>query len=277
VTAATSARSDLGRIGLVATDLDGTLLRSDGSVSDRTVAALHAVADAGVAVVFVTGRPWRYLGDVLERTGVGGRVICGNGALVWDSERAEPVLVRGFDPEVLRAVLSRIRTALPNALFAAEQVQGMAHEVGFNPRITAGHTRLVVLDDVIGEPVLKLLVRVSLGADLDDLRSRVDTAVAGDAEVTFSSTYSEALLELSAAGVDKGTALARHAGGLGIDVGRVLAVGDMPNDIPMLRWAGVGVAVAGAHPDVVAAADRTTAGNDEDGVALLLEELLAAR
>lgn len=265
---------DPGCIRLVASDLDGTLLRSDGSVSDRTVDALQAVAAAGIDVVFATGRPWRYLSDVLDRTGVAGTVICGNGALVWDPERQEPVAVRGFDPAVLALALPRIRRALPGALFAAEQVEGLVHEEGFNPRVVVGGTREVVLDDVLHDPVLKLLVRVPVGESMDVLRARVDEAVDGAAEVTFSSTYSEALLELSAAGVDKGTALAHHAAALDLVADQVIAFGDMPNDIPMLRWAGTGVAVAGAHPDVVLAANRRTAGNDADGVAVVLEELI---
>lgn len=274
-----TARSvpDPARIRLVASDLDGTLLRSDGSVSDRTVAALHAVAAAGMDVVFATGRPWRYLADVVDRTGVAGTVICGNGALVWDPQRRQPLEVRGFEPAVLAAVLPRIRRALPGALFAAEQVEGLAHEEGFNPRIVVQGTRLVVLDEVLDQPVLKLLVRIPIGESIDALRATVHEAVDGAAEVTFSSTYSEALLELSAAGVDKGTALAHHAGALGLLADEVIAFGDMPNDIPMLRWAGTGVAVAGAHPDVVAASNRQTTGNDSDGVAVVLEDLLRVR
>ena len=84
-------------------------------------------------------------------------------------------------------------------------------------------------------------------------------------------------MEISAAGVSKATGLERYAGELGIDGAQVVAVGDMPNDLPMLAWAGRAVAVANAHPQVIAAADEVTASNDDDGVALLLEAITAAR
>src|SRR5262249_1564091 len=86
-------------------------------------------------------------------------------------------------------------------------------------------------------------------------------------------TYStrHGLIELSAPGITKGTGLARLAGELGIAAADVLAVGDMPNDLSMLRWAGHGVAMANSHPTVLRAADEITAGNSEDGLAHILE------
>lgn len=133
-----------------------------------------------------------------------------------------------------------------------------------------------VLDADVHGPVLKLLVRAGSG-DLDTLRVAVRDAVAGEAEVTFSSTYAEPLLELSAARVTKATTLATYASSLGIGADQVLAFGDMPNDVAMLDWAGVGVAVAGGHADALAAADLVTAGNDDDGVAGILEDLVRVR
>jgi hydroxymethylpyrimidine pyrophosphatase-like HAD family hydrolase len=86
-------------------------------------------------------------------------------------------------------------------------------------------------------------------------------------------TYSgERLVEISAAGVTKAFAVAS----LGVPAGAAVAFGDMPNDVPMLEWAGLGVAVENAHPDAIAAADEVTASNDEDGVALVLERLARA-
>lgn len=274
--AAVPDAAPLAGIRLVATDLDGTLLRTDGTVSDRSVAALQAAVTAGITVVFATGRPPRYLDHVLERTGVAARVICGNGALVWDPTTAEPVLVRGFADGVVADVVARIRAVLPGVAFAVEQVRGLSHEHAYTPAVSTPGTRRVVLEDVLDEPVLKLLVR-GPDDDLDRLRSLVSAAVDGEAEVTFSSTYRLPLLELSARGVDKGSALAAYADTLGLVPAQVAAVGDMPNDVAMLRWAGTGVAVAGAHPDAVAAADRRTAGNDDDGVARFVEEILALR
>ena len=94
-----------------------------------------------------------------------------------------------------------------------------------------------------------------------------------DGQVAVTSSSSEALLEISAAGVTKASALAALAARAGIPAAEVVAFGDMPNDLPMLAWAGRAVAVANAHPEVLAVADEVTASNDEDGVALVLERL----
>ena len=128
---------------------------------------------------------------------------------------------------------------------------------------------------MLDTPVLKLLVR-GPDADVAVLRSVVSRVVGDSAEVTWSSTYAEPLLELSAAGVHKGSALAALAGRLGIGAPDVVAFGDMPNDVAMLRWAGTGVAVANADPEVLAVADLVAATNDEDGVARTLTDLLDA-
>ncbi|HEY5474733.1 MAG TPA: HAD hydrolase family protein, partial [Candidatus Limnocylindrales bacterium] len=101
-------------------------------------------------------------------------------------------------------------------------------------------------------------------------------AVGGLAEATHSNPERSAI-ELSAPGISKATTLARLCNGWGIDPSEVLAFGDMPNDLPMLTWAGTAFAVANAHPRVLAAVTRFTASNDEDGVAIVLEQLLAER
>ena len=88
-------------------------------------------------------------------------------------------------------------------------------------------------------------------------------------DVTYSTNLG--LLELSSAGVTKATGLADAAGRFGVAARDVVAFGDMPNDVPMLDWAGHGVAMANAHPDAIEVADEVTARNSEDGVALVLE------
>jgi hydroxymethylpyrimidine pyrophosphatase-like HAD family hydrolase len=117
------------------------------------------------------------------------------------------------------------------------------------------------------EPATKLLVHHPVLPIADLLRATRD--LAGDeAAVTHSSSV---FVEVSATGVTKATALARLCAGLGIDAAHVVACGDMPNDLPMLRWAGHAVAVANAHPEVLAAVAEVTLSNDEDGVACVLE------
>ena len=104
----------------------------------------------------------------------------------------------------------------------------------------------------------------------------VTTELADLVTLTFGDS-DNGLLEVSAAGVTKAFGLERLAAEHGISADEVMAFGDMPNDLPMLTWAGHAVAVANAHPDVLAIADEVTASNDDDGVAVVIERLLATR
>src|SRR5581483_4616684 len=121
-------------------------------------------------------------------------------------------------------------------------------------------------------PAVKLLARVD-GYDADTLSALAATA-AGDLVEATHSSYG-GMIEMSRRGVTKGTGLARIAAELGVAAPDVLAFGDMPNDVPMLAWAGRSVAVANAHPLARAAATDTTLSNVDDGVAAYLEKLLA--
>lgn len=256
---------------LVATDLDGTIVAADGAVSDRTVAALRAVEGLGVPVVFVTGRPARWMADVAQQTGHTGLAICANGAVLYDLH-AERIV--GHDPipvEVGLEVARRLREAMPEIAFAVETLDGFGHEPHYVSRWDAGEARAVApIESLYTAPALKLLARhEAMGPD--DLLAAAQVVLGDLVELTHSSTT--ALLEISAAGVSKATALARFAAEREIDARDVVAFGDMPNDLPMLAWAGRAYAVAGGHPDVLAAVERVVAPPEDDGVARELERL----
>jgi len=261
-------------VRLFASDLDGTLLRSDGSVSDRTRAALAAVEASGRTLVLVTGRPPRWMAPVVEATGHTGLALCANGAVVYDLARERVVREHLIDPEVGTKVVAAIRAALPDVSFAVERSgsRGLGREeayaLGYAPR---GDVLVGAVDELLAEPVAKLLAR-SPDRDPDEMLARVREVVGDLVEVTHSST--SGLMEISASGVSKAVALSRLARELGVAADEVVAFGDMPNDLPMLGWAGHAVAVANAHPDVLAAADEVTASNDDDGVALVIQRLL---
>lgn len=258
--------------GMIACDLDGTLLRSDLSVSDRTVAALAAVRAAGVPFVVVTGRPVRWLGVVLDRIGRYAEVICSNGAKVLDVDGAV-LITWPITPPVLSIVTRRLRDELGEVHFAVERDTGMVKETGYRVRRDLTQPPNVEWDELVTQPALKLLVRVP-GADGDELLARCAGLLQGLATPTHSSLAS-GLIEVSADGVNKATALDWLAERHGVRADQVLAFGDMPNDISMLRWAGRSVVVADAHPEAKAAADEVTESNDNDGVAAVLERLLA--
>jgi Cof subfamily protein (haloacid dehalogenase superfamily) len=256
---------------LVATDLDGTIVGPGGEISDRTVRALHRVEELGVPVVFVTGRPPRWLGVVSERTGLTGLAICANGAIVYDLHTEEVVAHHSLAVEIGLEITGRLREALPEVAFAVETLDGYAREHAYRPRWDVGlEPTLGRIDEIFGEATVKLLVRhESMGAD--QLLAAARDVVGDLAEFTHSSI--DGLLEVSAAGVSKATTLAQLCAERGIAAADVLAFGDMPNDLAMLAWAGTAYAVAGAHPEVLAAVERHTRDPVDDGVAQVLERV----
>jgi HAD superfamily hydrolase (TIGR01484 family) len=253
---------------LVATDLDGTLVRSDGTVSAYTQQVLADLDERGVPVVFVTGRPLRWAEDVFDHVGRHGLAVISNGALVWDVAKREPVLTRTIDPVVGVEVCELIRKAVPGSAFAAETLAGIALEPEFRERhpVPDGSPRGAI-PELFTEPALKVLARhEELG--YQQFWDRAAEAVGDRAVITWSSTSS--LLEISAAGVTKATTLALLCADLGIAPEEVIAFGDMPNDLAMLEWAGTSYAMADAHPTVVDAAADLAPGHDDDGVARVL-------
>jgi Cof subfamily protein (haloacid dehalogenase superfamily) len=259
-------------IRLVASDLDGTLLLPDETVSDRTRAALAAARAAGITVVLVSGRQPRSLGPIAERIGVGGIAICANGALVWDLDTGTMVDSSPLAADLAARLVHALREAIPGALFAVELERRFGHEQGWMEDLVAARPDALEADalDLITGPVIKLLVRHPT-LPFPEVAERARRAVGEDAVATWAGLR---LVEISAAGVTKAFALERLCRRLGVAPGEVVAVGDMPNDLAMLNWAGTAVAVANATQEVLDAADEVTAANMEDGVALLLERIL---
>lgn len=261
---------------MVATDLDGTIVRPDGSISVRTVAAFDACQQAGVDVVFVTGRPPRWMADVVEQTGHRGFALCANGALVYDLATDEVVRSRPISRADVLEARRRLREAVPDATFALETLAGFRHEEGYLPRWDTGVQLLVgpVEDLLVDDPgVLKLLCRNESGSS-DDLLEIAREVLDGVAKPTHSNP-DDTLLEVSALGVSKAATVAELAHERGIEQADVVAFGDMPNDLELLAWAGSGYAMSGGHPDAIAAARHLAPPCEEDGVAQVLEQLLA--
>ena len=261
----------MSRPRLVATDLDGTLVRNDGTVSAFTQGVLAALDDQDVPVVFVTGRPLRWAEAVFDHVGRHGLAVISNGALVWDVAARAPVLTRTIDPVVGVEVCDLVRAAVPGSAFAVETIDGIALEPEFRERhpVPEGARRGAIAD-LFQEPALKVLARhEELG--YQEFWDRAAAAVGDLAVITWSSASS--LLEISAAGVTKATTLAVLAQQLGVDPADVVAFGDMPNDIDMLTWAGTSYAMADAHPTVRDAADHVAPANEDDGVASVLSAI----
>jgi Cof subfamily protein (haloacid dehalogenase superfamily) len=254
---------------LVATDLDGTVVRSDGSISERTRHVLAAVEEAGAVLVLVTGRPPRWMPPIVDATGHRGVAICANGALVYDLHTSTVVRHNLLSTSALAEIVAALRRDVPGISFAVERHDtGFAHEPSYRPRWDSSDAKAVrPIEELLADGAVKLLGRHE-GMDADELLAAAHRSVGALGTLTHSSN--DGLLEISAVGVSKASALAELAAEHDVEAAEVIAFGDMPNDIPMLTWAGLGVAVGNAHPEVLEIADEVTASNDDDGVAQVL-------
>jgi hypothetical protein len=277
---------------LVATDLDGTLLSSAGTVSPRTRAALDACWAAGIPVVGVTGRGPRLLDSVRAALGGRGVAVLAQGGYVvrfgTGGGRDEVLRTVGMARDDATAVIAAIEDVAGELVVAvedaAEQAEALADGELAPLRVQHGFdwpypepAHLLPRHQVLPVgAVLKVFLRSpSLGEDelLARARRVVDPSVA---ELTHAGL---GFIEVLPPGVTKATGLAVALDVHGLDLGDVLVFGDMPNDLPMIGAVtdagGRAVAVANAHPEVRAAAGGRTSGHDVDGVARYLEAVLA--
>lgn len=254
----------------MATDLDGTLLDSTGSVSERTRRALRLARQAGAEIVFVTARAPRGVDAIAEAAGVSGLAVCSNGAIVYDLATREIVTRHDLDLAVTADLAATLAEALPGVAFAAETGSRVLVEPGYQVRHVhdVAWCREVHSVREAGEPIVKLLAWSS-EHPVDEMYTAAVAAVDGRAEVTHSGVRS--LLEISARGVTKAGTLAGICAGRGVEPSEVAAFGDMPNDLAVLAFAGAGYAMANAHHLVLAAIEGRTLSNDEHGVAVVLE------
>jgi Cof subfamily protein (haloacid dehalogenase superfamily) len=256
---------------LVASDIDGTLVHDDGTLSPRTLDVLAALP---VPFVVVTGRPVRWLTQLYDQMPEPVPAVCANGAIVYDPDTDEILRAEPLSTELLIDVSKRLREAVPGIALAVEVENGRSfwYEEAWPARWDDEHNRVRMLatpEELTSVPAVKLLAR-SAAHEPDAFYELVSRTLGGTAESTHSST--SALVEISAAGVTKAAGLAWLCEREGIAAAEVLAFGDMPNDIPLLTWAGHSVAVGNAHPAVREVADEVTRTNNEDGVARYLRK-----
>ncbi|AZA08310.1 HAD family hydrolase [Corynebacterium pseudopelargi] len=267
---------------LVVSDIDGTLLDSNERVSSRLRKAI-GLLDGKAQFALATGRPPRWIFPVLEQLPIRPVCVCANGAVLYDSAADRVIEAKNLSCEAMRSVVRTAREVLPGGCSTAvERVGASAFEqpdelfVVTPEYIHAWDSTehgCVEEAELLSKPAMKLLLRSEQlsAARMHELLAPV---VPKDlAHITFS--YDGGLLEVSAPGVVKARALQVLAADLGVSREQVLAFGDMPNDIEMLQWAGHGVAMANAHPDVKKAADEVTAANDDFGVARVIERIFS--
>lgn len=263
---------------LIASDIDGTILGHDGKISTRTVEAFAAAAEAGIDIVFVTGRPPRWLDPIREQIGHAGTVICSNGAVSYDLGREKVLDSHVLSWDTVHQVRRIITEIAPQPYFALESLRGFHVERGFyGTRAPAGASGIVpsvLTPDMADGGIVKMLAVLHSG-NADEFLELVTPSVGSMIGVTHSAP-NVALLEMGPHGVNKAVTLAQYAAARGIDAADVVAFGDMPNDIEMLGWAGAGYAMASGHPDALAAAALQAPRFESDGVAQVIESRLAA-
>ncbi|MEU3052620.1 HAD family hydrolase [Streptomyces griseus] len=261
---------------LIATDLDGTLLRPDDTVSARSRAALARAAASGARHLIVTGRPVPGIRALLADLAYTGLVVCGQGTQLYEAGSGRLLRSATLDREAADAALGKIEAEV-GAVFAAVDQDGVDGvtliEAGYRmPNPTLPARRVGSRAALWAQPVIKVLVRHPELGD-DELTAAARGAVGELATVTMAGPGT---VELAPRGVDKGTGLALAAELLEIGAERTIAFGDMPNDLPMFAGSGHRVAMGNAHPELRAAADEVTLSNAEDGVAVVLERLFGA-
>lgn len=264
--------------GMIATDLDGTLLRADGTVSARTREALAAAADAGALHVVVTGRAVRRTRDILDFLGYQGLAVCGQGAQVYHAGENRLLTTVTLARDLVEIAIAGIEARTGGKLALAVSQDGLDGEMLYGPGYVQreGPPATVVVDDIEqlwGEPFNKVYIQ---HPELDDdkLTAVARAAVDGLLTVVLAGA---GVVEILPLGLNKTTGLALVSQQSGIKPEDAIAFGDMPNDIPMVNWAGYGVAMANAHDELKAVADEITASNDDDGIAVVLERLLRQR
>jgi Cof subfamily protein (haloacid dehalogenase superfamily) len=260
---------------VIVCDLDGTLLNSRGEVGTRTRAVLREAQRAGWPLLLSTARPVRHTRPVVQAIDEGMVAVCGNGSITYDFGQDRIVDYRPIPSAGLAETLAALRAAHPRLRLGAECELELILEEGFALAAAALlEARWVAsLESAIDERGIGKII-LQLAGDPLEYCTAVSAALPERLAVTVSGAD---FCEITLAGVTKAAAVERIVERLGFSHEDVLAFGDMPNDLPVLRWAGTGVAMANAHPDVLAVADVVTTSNDDDGVARLLERLLDGR
>ena len=263
------------RVRLAALDIDGTIVDHDDRLSERVRKAVAAVVATGVHVVVATGRSLHGTLPVLDRLGLTtGWTVCSNGAVLL---RLDPELDDGyeiahaetFDPT---AALQLLRTHLPTAMYAVEDVGAGFHlSAPFPADELTGQLHVVEFEQLLDRPATRVIVRSTdhTPQDFTDLMQKI-----GLHGVNYAVGWS-AWLDLAPDGVSKASALERVRSALDVPVPATLAVGDGRNDLEMFAWAGRSVAMGQAVPEVRAAATDVTEPVELDGLALVLEAMIA--
>ncbi|WP_162872840.1 HAD family hydrolase [Austwickia chelonae] len=271
--------AELAFPAVVATDLDGTLLNSQGVVSPFTRRIFEQYVAAGGTHVMVTARPPRWLSAVVDMVEPDGVILSGNGAFVVHAGSGEVVDAQVFSPEEAGQVVRSLRHALPGVSLAAETAENIVRDAAFITDI--GDDSGTAVDELgrwlasgQARSVGKIIGRCP-GLDQETLYRTAGEAVGTDGCLAYSGAVG--LLEITAPEATKSRALREWCDQRGFSAPQVWAFGDMPNDLSMLTWAGQAFAPANAHRKVTECVTTIVPHHDDDGVAQAVAEALRTR
>ncbi len=256
-------------------DLDGTLIRNDHTLSDLTKKMLMIATEVGVTPLFVTARPPRAMCEIVDLTTIAPMSVLMNGAMIFDCKSRTIIREQKIERGAALDAISRLKREMPGTVFGIQSGFDLHVEPGYRPswpsplNVTFGPA-----EEYVSHPVTEILARnpeVSPKEFLAGVREVVSDLV----EVTTSSRTG--LVEMTKKGVSKGSGAVELLEMLNIETQNAVAFGDMPTDIEMISLVGLGVAVANAHPDLLHVCDMVCGSNEQDGPALILEEMISKR
>jgi Cof subfamily protein (haloacid dehalogenase superfamily) len=259
---------------LIATDLDGTLLRDDHTVSPRTQRTLEAAKATGAQHIVVTGRSATWTKPTLDAIGYTGLAVCSQGGQLYDAGAHRLVTSVTLDRQVAGLALAKAEAEVGPLAVAVVQ-DGLDGEVLFSRDYDMPSSGTLLNDPVDdlatlwAKPLSRVLIQHPELND-DELAAAAQQVAGALVTVVVSG---RGFVELLPLGLSKATGLALASARLGTKKDRTVAFGDMPNDIPMFRWVGHAVAMDNAHADLKAVADEITVSNEEDGVAVAIERM----
>lgn len=265
-------------IELLLSDIDGTLLRPDHSLSEATIAAVGRLRDAGIGFTVASSRPPRAMRSIIEALGVDLPTVAFNGGTITDADGK--LLVAHRIPESAARTCLRLFAEHEVAVwvFADDQwlLLDLAGEYVAHERDTLGYDPLLVdTFDPWLDRVDKIVASSGDFELLKRLEARVNPLIDGQALAARSQAY---YLDVTALAANKGSALAALARHLKVPLASTAAIGDGGNDVAMFRQAGLSIAMGQAEAVVANQADRITGSNLQDGVAMAIERfILAAR
>jgi Cof subfamily protein (haloacid dehalogenase superfamily) len=254
---------------MIVSDLDGTFLSPDGSVSAINADAVVAAQRAGIPVIFATGRPIRWLDVISDLPGIHPLVIASNGAVLYDVTERRIARSHTIDGSLALKAVQVLRDALPGSRFAFEEGERFGYEPGYlltddsatDPAVTVGPADELA----VGGDHVKVLLRHPSKSS-DELAVAATELVGDLLTVTHSSLPGSRLIEISRLGVSKASMLAEVCADLAIPLADVAAFGDMPNDLDLLSTVGRPHAMRNAHPLLLELDLTVVPSNEESGV-----------